>query len=208
MCDRIWYVPQRTATEEEFIFPGWSHKTFFNNSNPVSIEYCSGNGAWIAAKAMEFPFINWVAVEKKFVRARQIWAKIKNLNLDNLIVICGEGFNATKSFFKDNSLSHVYVNFPDPWPKTRHAKHRIIQPEFLSELRRCLEEKGKLTVVTDDEKFSSWVIHLVSKHEGYKSLFEKPYYVTEQTDYGTSFFEDLWREKGLTIRYHQFQKVI
>src|ERR1700733_14510049 len=88
--DHIFYVPTRCETYSNFIFPGWNSPLFFANENPVSIEYCSGNGAWIAEKAKGDPKMNWVAVEKKFMRVRKIWSKIKNLGLNNLIVICGE----------------------------------------------------------------------------------------------------------------------
>jgi tRNA (guanine-N7-)-methyltransferase len=63
--DRILYIPTRCETYDDFSFPGWSAPDLFGNDNPVHIEYCSGNGAWIAEKAVGNPNINWVAVEKK-----------------------------------------------------------------------------------------------------------------------------------------------
>ena len=84
--DRIWYSPLRHENEEEFSFPGWNSPELFENDNPVHVEYCSGNGAWIVDKAVNFPEVNWVAVEMKFPRVSKIWAKIKTLNLKNLIV--------------------------------------------------------------------------------------------------------------------------
>ena len=50
MSDRVWYVP--TKSNHNFSFPGWDHLDFFGNNNPVVIEYCSGNGAWIAKKVI------------------------------------------------------------------------------------------------------------------------------------------------------------
>jgi tRNA (guanine-N7-)-methyltransferase len=206
--DRIWYVPERTPSSEDFIFPGWDHADFFGNFNPVCMEYCSGNGAWIAAKAMSNPSINWVAVEKKIVRVRKIWSKIKNLKLNNLLVICGEGYHVTKHYFSDAAIENIYINFPDPWPKHRHFKHRLIQPTFLNELRRILKAKGILTFVTDDLSYSQWTIRHMGDDPNFISLYQDPYYVTEWSDYGTSYFDQLWRERGKTIRYHQFQKLI
>ena len=87
--DRVWYVPERTKESCDFVFPGWNHPDLFDNELPIIVEYCSGNGAWIANKAVENPTINWVAVEMKFGRVRKIWSKIKNLGLKNLIVVCG-----------------------------------------------------------------------------------------------------------------------
>lgn len=98
--DRVWYVPERTAAPSDFVFPGWEHPDLFGNGNPVIMEYCSGNGAWIANKAIQNPHLNWVAVERKFERVRKIWSKVKNHGLANLIVICGEAHNATERFFQ------------------------------------------------------------------------------------------------------------
>lgn len=204
--DRILYVPAYYNKYDEYKFPGWSSPEIFGNSNPVCIEYCSGNGAWITAKAQAEPEKNWVAIEKRFDRSRKIWSKIKNHNLSNLIVICGEGYTATKEFFPSNSVEHIFINFPDPWPKLRHAKHRIIQPSFIEQLARLLKASGRFTFVTDDEDYSTLTIDEMRKASYFKSLYIEPYFVTTSEGYGTSYFEELWREKGKTIRYHDYVK--
>lgn len=207
--DRVWYIPQITSeSTPPFEFQGWGQSDFFENNLPVHVEYCSGNGAWIAAKAAMNPMINWVAVERKFARVRKIWGKIKSLGLSNLIVVCGEACYATKNFFPSNSVQQIYINFPDPWPKRHHAKNRLIQPEFVEEMSRILTDKGKLTVVTDDKNFSSWTIKILESNEHISSAFPEPFYVNEMQDYGTSYFDQLWREKGRSILYHQYQRMM
>lgn len=204
--DRIWYVPTRTTSSGNFVFPGWDHPDLFGNGNPVCVEYCSGNGAWIAEKAIANPNVNWVAVEKKFERVRKIWSKVKNMGLKNLIVLCGEAHNATKCYFPDHSIQDTYINFPDPWPKNRHAKHRLIQEDFAKELWRILKDGRALTFVTDDFPYSQWLIEVMQQHGGFNSAYPHPFYVTDQSQYGTSYFDELWRSKGRTIYYHQFNK--
>lgn len=204
--DRIWYLPSHLKNESEFNFPGWENPLLFGNDRPIVVEYCSGNGAWIAKKAQEFPQYNWVAVEKKYLRVRKIWSKIKNMGLPNLIVICGEAMTATSKYFPADSVNDIYINFPDPWPKNKHAKNRLIRSEFLKEMFRILKEKGKVTFVTDDPSYSDLTISTFQQSEGFKSNFLEPFYTHEFPDYGTSYFEDLWRQKGKDIRYHQFIK--
>ena len=204
--DRVWYIPERTRYPDEFAFPGWNHIDLFGNENPVIIEYCSGNGAWIASKAAANPNINWVAVELKFDRVRKVWSKIKNLGLNNLIVIYGEAHVTTRQYFQKDSISDVYINFPDPWPKKRHAKNRLIQPEFATELSRILKEGKSLTFVTDDVPYSEWLVEVMGSHKDFVSRYPEPFYLTEEPNYGTSYFDELWRSKGRTIRYHCFQR--
>mgnify|MGYP002789935694 CR=1 FL=1 len=206
--DRVWYIPAQYEEYTSFSFPGWVHPQLFDQERPICIEYCSGNGAWIAAKAQAHPEFNWVAIERKFERVRKIWSKIKNFNLKNLLIVCGEGFSATQHYFPTSSIQSVFINFPDPWPKKRHAKHRLIQAPFVNEIYRILQPNGVLTMVTDDEPYSKIMIDVLLRQvNGFQSLFSNPYYVNDYSDYGTSYFEDLWRQKGKTIRYHAFRKM-
>jgi tRNA (guanine-N7-)-methyltransferase len=202
--DRILYAPLTLAPTEELHFPGWEDPSLFGNDHPICIEYCSGNGLWIAAKAEANPNINWVAVEKKFMRVKKIWSKIKNLDLKNLIVVCGEAYETTRRYFPLESFSNAYINFPDPWPKRRHAKLRLIQPRFTDEVCRVLKPGAIFSLVTDDADYSQKMLQEMNGHSGFESCYPSPYYVTELEGYGTSYFEELWREQGRIIHYHQF----
>lgn len=192
--------------EDSFLFPSWEHSDLFGNSHPVHVEYCSGNGTWIAARAAANPNINWVAVEIKLGRSRKIWSKIKNMNLKNLIVVNGEGKQATEKYFPKGSVGTIFINFPDPWPKRHHAKNRIVNPAFLEAMHAILKTNGEVIVVTDDAGFSDWTIMNFKNSQLFESAFEAPNYITEWPNYGDSYFDSLWREKGRTIRYHHFIK--
>lgn len=202
--DGVFHVPEQFSDYACFTLPEW-HELFGNNY-PVKVEYCSGNGAWIADCSRNDPNSNWVAIERKFDRVRKIWSKGKKFNLQNLLTVAGEGFAATKYYFKENSVDEIFINFPDPWPKTRHAKNRIIQQPFIHEMWRILKDGGKVTFVTDDEDYSAYTIKEMQKFLGFHSQFSSPYYKTDLPGYGTSYFEELWRSKGKLIRYHQYVK--
>jgi len=206
IADRVWYVPDREGTEGSFEFPGWEHPDLFGNGNPVYVEYCSGNGSWVAEKAKAHPGVNWVAVEKQFKRARKIWSKMKNEKLQNLIVICGEGKRATRNYFPEGSVSRAFVNFPDPWPKRRHEKHRLIEPQFAEIVNRSLKPGAEVILVTDDSDYSGQMIETFSRTSGFESRYPEPYFTTECRNYGASYFETLWRQLGRTIRFHEFHK--
>ncbi|MCB1113629.1 MAG: tRNA (guanosine(46)-N7)-methyltransferase TrmB [Chlamydiia bacterium] len=203
--DRVLYVPEHYDKVSEFKFPGWSG--LFGSDKPLMVEYCSGNGHWIVERAKNFPQFNWIAIEKKFVRVRKIWSKLKNEGLDNLIAVCGEGKKVSAHFFSHGTVAEAFINFPDPWPKKRHIKNRIIQPPFVSELYRILGDDGKVNLVTDDPDYSNWMIAVMQGHTGFKSDFPAPFYQVDQDGYGSSWFDELWRSKGKQIRYHSFSKL-
>lgn len=202
--DRVLYAPLRGVDYQTFTFPDWSSEHLFGNDNPVHIEYCSGNGAWIADKAAENPNINWVAVEKRFMRVRKIWSKVKNGNLKNLFIVCGEAYTVTSNYFPSGTVKQFFINFPDPWPKRRHARHRLIQPVFLDQLKRVASANSNITLVTDDPTYSKLAIKEIHTHGSFVSRYPEPFYITDMMGYGTSFFEELWREQGRLIHYHTF----
>lgn len=202
--DRVWYFPD-FHEETSFVFPGWDSPELFGNNQPVHIEYCSGNGTWIAQKAKEHPEINWVAVEIQFKRVRKIWSKLKNYGLNNLIIVCGEGNRWTNTYVPSGSITKTYVNFPDPWPKGRHAKHRIVNPVFAAEIARILKSEGEMMMVTDDPTYSDAMVETFNT-QPFKPKHPHPHYITDFKGYGKSYFDELWRDKGREIRYHEFVK--
>jgi len=207
--DGMWFlrVSQRKSCDnyapEKFSFPGW--EALFGNNQPLCIEYCSGNGAWIAAKAQGDTSANWVGVEYKFSRACKIWGQAKRKGLNNLFVINGEAVHAT-TYVATGSVDAIYINFPDPWPKRRHAKYRLISPHFALEMARILKPSGTLTFVTDDRTYSEWSLDILCAMPEFASVYPEPYYTTEWPGYGGSFFDELWRQKGREILYHRFTR--
>lgn len=196
-----WIDRRPVLLEKFFYIPGaFDHISqtvpFFEKEQPLIIEYCSGNGQWVADRAFQNPHLNWLAVEKKFERARKIWLKLHRQELTNLCVVCGEGLIFTR-YYAPDSVSEVYVNFPDPWPKRRHGKHRLIDQEFLTELGRILKPQGRVTCVTDFPAYAQEMQKEFQKSSNWRLLF----YSHEWPDYGRSFFNDLWVGKGRTIHY-------
>lgn len=172
---------------------------YFPKRAPLCLEYCSGHGHWIVQQAQKYPDHNWIAVEMQMSRAKCIWAKIKNNHLQNCIVVCAEGLSFSSHLLPNTTIKQVYINFPDPWPKRRHHKNRIIQQPFLQELERTIIAGGTLTFVTDDESYSSYFQHAIVKHGRLMLLPEQEI----PKDYGYSCFEDIFKKQGKTIRYQQ-----
>jgi tRNA (guanine-N7-)-methyltransferase len=198
--DGVLYVPGCCESYDSWTFPGWN--AIFSNDQSVHLEYCSGNGDWIVEKARAEPEKNWVAVEKRFDRVQKIWSKMRNAQLDNLFICCGEAHLVTRLYLPDASLEAVYINFPDPWPKQRHAKHRLTTSPFIEQLRRTLVPDGTLTFVTDDEPYAESFLAQMEDEAGFAFQFA----VDDLPGYGGSWFEHLWRGKGKEICYTRFAK--
>ena len=189
--DNVLFVPDYYDDHAAFSMP--TYKEIFGNDHPVSIEYCSGNGEWIVQMACQHPSVNWIACEIQFKRVRKIWSKRQNLGINNLLIVCGEGRAFTRYYLPADSIDTVYVNYPDPWPKKRHAKHRIIQKPFVDELKRICKKGARITYVTDDQSYANQMKMEMSGWSGPDSQIIRE-------SHGPSFFDRLWRSKGREIQ--------
>ena len=200
LLDRCLYIPSHYTKHEEWKIIPWEDPSVFGNKKPVVIEYCSGNGEWICSRAKMEPHLNWVAVEKRFDRSRKIWARLHREKIENLFVVCAEAFVFTKFYVPKRSVAKVFVNFPDPWPKLRHAKHRLIQGEFLQEMESVLMETSQVNFTTDDQVYADQMLEVVSLRPSWKFLEG-----VEDSSFGRSFFFDLWKSRGREIKYLHFE---
>ena len=195
--EKCFYIPPALETHGTAI----DLRALFEVDQPVAIEYCSGNGHWILTQARNRPDVNWIAVEMDFERTRKTWLKIVRSGLKNIFLVSSEALVFTRHYLPSHSISEIYVNFPDPWPKRRHQKHRLIQRSFVDEIARIGKPDLLATIVTDDVPYSEQVIESFAS---WKSLFGDQPFTTEWPDYGRSTFYELWKEKQRTIRYHRF----
>lgn len=204
LADQVFYVPVHFSAYDQFKLPSFSE--LFGNENPVSVEYCSGNGDWIVAQAQSEPTQNWIAVEKRLDRVGKIWAKLKKQPLKNLLIVCGEAYTFTHHYLPARMIDGVFIHFPDPWPKACHAKHRLLQGRFLDELSRVLVVGKGVTFVSDDTLYLNNTVAVFKSHSSFEPSFPAPYFRTEDASYGGSWFENLWREKGRQIHSTHFVK--
>jgi tRNA (guanine-N7-)-methyltransferase len=202
--DSIFFIPPRYIGYQNFSFPEWD--SIFPKAQKIKIEFCSGNGKWLLDQAVNEPSTNWVACELQFDRVRKIWSKRKNLSLQNVFITAGDGHTFAEYYIPSHSIDEVYINFPDPWPKKRHEKNRIMQASFIKELHRILFSEGKVTFVTDDFDYLNWTLKRFLEANLFDFIHPDPFYLTEKEGYGSSYFNDLWKEQGKTIHYLDVKK--
>jgi len=204
LYDGILAIPQYYEEHENWAIP--SIEKIFGNGNSIQVEFCSGNGEWIAALANDNPHINWIAVECQFKRIRKIWSKKKNHSLDNLLIVSGKAEDFCHHYLTEESISNLYINFPDPWPKRRHADHRLIKAPFTNRLAQVTRSGGSALFVTDDGPYCEQIIEEMQKCPSWQPSFSDPFYVGEYEAYGESYFHRLWKKVGRKIRYIQFER--
>ncbi|MGG1663584.1 tRNA (guanosine(46)-N7)-methyltransferase TrmB [Brevibacillus sp. NRS-1366] len=125
-------------------------KERFGNDNPIHIEIGCGKGRFINTLAQRHPDVNFIAVELKAEVVLRAVQRTEYREIPNLAFVQFDAAMLT-DLFADHEISRVYLNFSDPWPKTRHAKRRLTYASFLGTYRRVLKEAGEIHLKTDNE---------------------------------------------------------
>jgi tRNA (guanine-N7-)-methyltransferase len=127
----------------------------FGNSRPVRLEIGFGNGETLAALAAAHPERNFLGVEVHGPGVGRLLLTLEQAGLDNVRILRADAAELLRQALPAASLEAVYLLFPDPWPKTRHHKRRIVQPAFLADLVRVLQPGGWLHLATDWQDYAS-----------------------------------------------------
>ena len=125
----------------------WSE--VFGNDNPIHIEVGTGKGQFINGMAQQNPHINYIGIE---LADRVIVTALDRLLESNLPNVKLLNVNALElpDIFAEGEVSRVYLNFSDPWPKTRHEKRRLTYKTFLDLYKGILPEHGEIHFKTDN----------------------------------------------------------
>lgn len=126
----------------------------FGNDRPTCLEIGFGNGEALAALAAAHPERNFLGIEVHRPGVGHLLLKLEQANLDNTRVLRQDAMDILRHGLPESCLEGVYLFFPDPWPKKRHHKRRIVQPEFLARLARALRPGGFLHFATDWEDYA------------------------------------------------------
>jgi len=133
----------------------------FGREAPVEIDVGCGKGNFLAWLAGAKPEHNFLGVDRQLVRLRKVDKKIQRAKLANVRLLRLEFSYVIAKLIPDASVVAYYIFFPDPWPKRRHAKKRLFQPEFVGELRRTLVAGGVVNVATDNAPYFEQIVGLM-----------------------------------------------
>lgn len=121
----------------------------FGNGRPVEVEIGAGKGTFLVARAAARPEVNFLGIEYAGAYARYSADRCRRAGLTNVRMLIADAGHFFKACLADRSLLRVHIYFPDPWPKRKHRRRRLIQPAFVAAARRTLALGGQLIVVTD-----------------------------------------------------------
>ncbi|WP_426718608.1 tRNA (guanosine(46)-N7)-methyltransferase TrmB [Corynebacterium auriscanis] len=201
LWEENWPRLGKVLSDERIDLPKW-----FGREADTIIEIGSGTGTSTAAMAPLEKDTNIVAVELYRPGLAKLLGSVVRGEIDNIRMIRGDGVEVLQRMFAPESLAGVRIYFPDPWPKARHHKRRIVQSGTLHLIASRLRPGGILHIATDHADYAEWIDELVEAEPQLEYLgwpAEVPVLTDRQV---ITKFEGKGLDKEHTIREYLWRK--
>jgi len=165
----------------------------FGNGHRVVLEIGSGKGRFLLSGATEQPDVNFIGIEKSLHYHRVIRDRVTKRGLSNIRLINHDAFLVLRDMLAGASIDEIHIYFPDPWPRKREQKRRIIRPEVLTEIKRVLVPGGSGIYVTDHRAYFEAAAPVIEQ------FFRSERRVPTATDPPRTNYEAKYREEGREI---------
>lgn len=172
----------------------------FGDDRRVVLEIGSGKGRFLIGSAIEQPDVNFVGIEKSLHYYRVIRDRILKRGLANVRLINHDAFLVLQKMVGDEALSEIHIYFPDPWPRKREHKRRIVRPEALAEMKRTLVRGGSGIFVTDHRDYYDVAAPLIAQ------VFRSEARIPGPDDAPRTNYEAKYRAEGREIYEVRFWK--
>ena len=163
----------------------------FGNQNPIHIEVGTGKGRFVTEMAKLHPEINYIGIELQMSVVVVALDKLIAEDLPNLQLLHVNG-GALSQYFEKGEVNQVYLNFSDPWPKTRHEKRRLTSADFIANYESILIPEGEIHFKTDNQGLFEYSLHSFSKYgmileQVWLNLHESDFEGNVMTEYEEKF---------------------
>jgi tRNA (guanine-N7-)-methyltransferase len=142
----------------------------FEHSADVIVEIGFGNGTSTWQMAQGEAEKNFIGIEVHEPGVGHLLMALEENHIDNVRIVCADAVEFLHKRIATESLAGVRIYFPDPWPKKRHHKRRIIQPGFVSLLARCMKPGAVLHLATDWQPFADHVLEVMHTSTEFSNL--------------------------------------
>lgn len=193
--------------DDIIIFDALNYKgkwhSLFNNNNPIYLEIGMGKGKFILEHARRNPNINYIGCEVSdsvIYKAAEKYEKVKaEENINNLLMI-NKDASILNEIFENEEIEIIYLNFSDPWPKSRHAKRRLTSPSFLKVYKELLGHNGIIEMKTDNRHLFEYSLEMFNE-EGFSFLDLSLDLHEDKEDIITTEYEDRFTKLNQPIYY-------
>ena len=170
----------------------------FGRKARLHVDLGCGEGSFLCAMAQRMPGKNFLGIERLLNRVRT--AARKAATLDNVRLLRVESSYAARYLLPAESVERFYLLFPDPWPKRRHHRRRMVTSDFLNSIYAALQKDGSIYIATDDADYFGKIKEIAQSAPGFV--------ITDaDVDLPPSRFGLIFRQKGGAIHSVALRKI-
>ena len=175
-------------------------RSVFRRNAPLHVDLGCGDGSFLAALAQRNSHCNFLGLERLAGPVRSTSRKIAGLG--NARVMQVETSYAVRYLLPAQSVEVFYLLFPDPWPKRRHHRRRLVNDEFLLSIADALTDHGVLHLATDHRDYFEQIWCVTQRSENFKTAV-----AASESDFPQSGFEKQFRQTGAEIYRLALRKI-
>ena len=195
-----WYLKA-----EELAQPAdWS--AVFGNDQPLVLEIGCGVGDFLVQVAEQRQELNFIAIDFYNKGCFKTCRRVEKQGLTNVRVLREEARQFITERLAHNTLQQVYINCPDPWPKTRHRKRRLVNAPFIGFLRDYLLPDGELFFATDFDDYGIDVANFMPQLAGFSNQLAPELYRHDLPGYPLSKYMKKFMAEGKQIYFVHYRK--
>jgi tRNA (guanine-N7-)-methyltransferase len=173
----------------------------FPTGQPLEVELGSGDGSFLVEHATKHPDRNYIGVERLLGRIRKMERKARRAHLSNLRGVRIESSYFIEYLLPRQSATCLHIYFPDPWPKRKHRRHRLINERFPTVAQETLAPGGKVFLRTDDRDYFEQMVSVFAAHPGFLCIETPADLAATITD-----FEREFNKKGIQTLRAAYQR--
>jgi len=172
----------------------------------LDVDIGFGRGEFLIDLAKQNPDRAFVGIEKSFKRTLKMARRLPRLGIRNVRLLEADAQLAICSLFPAGSIASAWINFPDPWPKDRHARRRLVQGPFISDLAHRIADGGELNLATDDAAYAQQMAEVLAAEPLLENAYAPEPYRRDSRGRSPTAYELEWQQLGRTCRYFSYRK--
>ena len=173
---------------------------------PLVVELGFGRGEFLTHLAEQAPLRAHVGVERSRKRVLKMARRIARTELRNLRLVCASAEEFVEECLAPASVERVWINFSDPWPKTRHHRRRLIQAPLVDRLSEVLQAGGRLDVATDDVAYALHIDEVLRGASRLDNAFAPDRWRAEVPGRHPTAYELQWRAEGRPLHFWSYRR--
>jgi len=168
---------------------------------PLEIDLGCGDGSFLLDLAGKYPTHHFIGVERLMGRVRKVCKRAIRQNLENVQVLRLETLYTMQWLLPKHSVDRIHLLCPDPWPKARHHKRRIMQEPLFQAITEVLKPEGEFLFKTDDLDYYEWAVEHTEAFSGFTRLdWNENDFFYPKTD-----FQRQWEAQGKKMNTLRFK---